>query len=215
MRSPIRTLAVGLLALAPLTAAMAQGSAFAKFREQHKYTFQLRTMVTGGVVECERSPATKLKKEQAQKLLGVLTPLQKKPKLTQDEAKAAIKQVVKIYDAKQLSLVDKAIQQSARRRGGGGGPGGGGASAGGPGGGSGGRSGPGGSTGNRPPFDPAKAKNFNPFNPTKDSPGYERNVDRNKRLFAFLKSRAAGKDAKLDLPTGRGPGGGGRPGGRG
>ncbi len=70
-------------------------------------------------------------------------------------------------------------------------------------------------------FDPARMKNFNPFNPDKSSPLYQRTKERNDKLFAFLRARAAGKDAKLDLPQGFGRGGGrgfggpgGGPGGR-
>ena len=47
-------------------------------------------------------------------------------------------------------------------------------------------------------------KDFNPFNPDKSSPRYEQNKERNEKLFAFLTARAAGKDAKLNLPP---PGG--------
>ncbi|MCC2672188.1 MAG: hypothetical protein K0Q72_4660, partial [Armatimonadetes bacterium] len=54
--------------------------------------------------------------------------------------------------------------------------------------------------------DPGKAKDFNPYNPLPGSPRYERRLESNKKLFAFLEARASGKDAKLDLPTGRGPG---------
>jgi uncharacterized membrane protein YgcG len=213
MRPFTRVSAIALLAFVPAAVVLAQGggfAAFAKFRDQHKYTFQLRTMVTSGLMECERSPTTRLKPAQAKQLLAVLAPLRKQPKLTQDQAKAAIQKVQKVYDTKQLSAVDKAIQQSARRRGGGGAPGGGGGA---PGGGAPGAGRPGGGSpggGGRPPFDPAKAKNFNPFNPQKDGFGYERNVSRNKTLFAFLEARAANKNAKLDIQMGPG---GGRPGG--
>jgi len=214
MRPLTRMLAVGLIAALPVSIAVAQGSsAFTKFRDQHKYTFQLRTMVTSGMMECERSPATKIKPAQAKQFLTVLKPLRTQPKLTQDQAKAAIQKVQRIYEAKQLAAVDKAIQQSRNRRGGGGGSPGGGGGAPGAGGRPGGGGPPGGSTGARAPFDPNKLKNFNPFNPKKDGfggeRGYERNVQRNKSLFSFLEARAAGKAAKLDIPSGPG----GRPGG--
>jgi hypothetical protein len=143
----------------------------------------------------------------------VLTPLRKQPKLTQDQAKATIQKLQTTLDTKQMTAVDKAIKAAAARRTGGGGPGGGGGAPGG--GGTGGGTGtaggprpgggaPGGAGGNRPPFDPAKMKNFNPFNPDKTSPRYEQNKERNDKLFAFLTARAAGKDAKLDIPS---PGG--------
>jgi hypothetical protein len=212
------------------TVALAQGppggfSAFTKFRDQHKMTFQLQTMVTRGLTECERSKMTEIKPAQAKQLLIALTPWKSKPKMTQDEARATIQKVQKVFEAKQLTAIDKAIQEQQRRMasfgggGGGGAPGGGGGT---PGGGGGPRPGgggpPGGGGGNRPPFDPVKSKNFNPFNPVKDSPRYEQSKARNDKLFAFLTARAAGKGGKLDLPQfgrpgGGAPGGGPRPGG--
>jgi hypothetical protein len=224
MRPAQKLLLIGVLAVLPSAAALAQQppgggggafnpAAFQKWRDQHKYTFQLRTMVTGGIMECERSKSTQIKPAQAKQILGVITPLTKKPKLKQDEAKAAIQSVQKIFDSRQLSAVDKAIQASAARRGGGG-PGGGGGR---PGGGPPGGGGPGGGGGNRPVFDPAKMQNFNPFNPEKGTAMYDRNTDRNKKLISFLQARAAGKmDTTLDIQPfggGRGPGGGGAPGG--
>jgi hypothetical protein len=205
--------------------ALAQGppggggtSPFARFREQHKMTFQLQTMVTRGLTECERSKNTELKPAQAKQLLSVLNPWKTKPKMTQEEARATIQQVQKIFEAKQLTAIDKAIQEWQRRMSGGGGPPGGGGGA--PGGGApgvgaprpGGAPGAGGPGGGRPPFDPAKAKNFNPFNPAKDSPMYDRSKARNDKLFAFLATRASGKGGTLDLPQFGRPGGGG-PGG--
>jgi hypothetical protein len=228
-------LAVPLIGLAAGTAFAQQGggppggaSAFAKFRDQHKYTFQLSTMATRGLMEVERSANTKLKPAQAKQVLAALSPLRKQPKLTQDQAKAAIQKLQKALDARQMSAMDRAIQQSQRRmagggRPGGGGPGFGGGGPGGPGGGgpgggprAGGPGGPGGGgPGGRGGFDPNRMKNFNPFNPEKGSPRYDQTKDRNDKLFAFLAARAAGKDAKLDLPQGRGPGGGGGRGGPG
>jgi hypothetical protein len=62
-----------------------------------------------------------------------------------------------------------------------------------------------------------KMKNFNPFNPQKDSFGYERNKERNDKLVSFLQARSSGKKATLDIPVGfggrRGGGPGGGPGG--
>jgi hypothetical protein len=235
MRPQSKLLLAVPLAGAIATAALAQQGAgggggfsqFAKFRDQHKYTFQLQTMVTGGLMEMERSPSTKLKAAQAKQVLTVLNPLRKQPKLTQDQARASIQKLQKAFDTKQLTAVDRAIKSSQRRMAGGGRPGGGGPGGpggGGPGGGGpgfgggrpggGGPGGPGGRSGGG--FDINRMKNFNPFNPDKASPRYERSKERNDRLFAFLSARAAGKDAKLDIPQGRGggPGGpGGRPGG--
>ena len=236
MRPVFKMLLAGAVAMLPASAALAQQGggpgvfnpqAMAKWSDQHKYTFQLRTMLTNGVSECERSKSTQLKPAQAKQILAVLTPLTKKPKLTQDEAKANIQKLQRVFNARQLAAVDKSIQAGSRRGGpGGGGPGGGGPRAGGPPGGGGpgaggpggrgpGGGGPGGSAGNRPRFDPARMKNFNPFNPEKSSPMYDRTLRRNKSLTTFLQARAAGKmDAKLDMPRGFGGGpGGGRPGG--
>lgn len=228
MRPVVKLMLVSSFAVLPAASAIAQPppgggfnfSAFQKWRDQHKYTFQLRTMVTGGIAECERSKSTQVKPPQAKQILSILTPLTKKPKLKQEEAKAAIQQVQRVFDARQLAAVDRAVQASTRRRGGGpggGGPGGGapggGPGAGGPGGGRPGGGGPGGGRGG---FDPARMQNFNPFNPDKSSPMGARQVERNEKLFGFLKARAAGKmDTKFDVPTfGPGGGPGGRPGGR-
>ena len=42
-------------------------AAFMKFREQHKYTFQLMTTTSRGLMECERTPQTRVKPDQAKK----------------------------------------------------------------------------------------------------------------------------------------------------
>lgn len=177
----------------PSVASMA---AMQKFRDQHKYTFQLQTMATMGIMDCERSKTTAIKADQAKKLLAVLTPLKSKTSLSQDQAKSAIKGIQRSLDQRQLGVMDKAIMTGQRRSPGSGGmrpPGAGGSGA--P------RSGqrPPGQGASRPRFDPAKMKNFNPFNPAKTSPRYKEQADRNNKLFAFLKSRAAGKSATLNL----------------
>jgi len=189
--------------------------AFRKFREQHKYTFQLRTMVTAGLMEIERSKSTQLKPEQAKKILEILTPLQKQPKLTQEQAKQAIHKLQKVLDQRQLAAVDRVLQ----RRPGMGGPPGGPGGAPGPGGPGGpGAMGPGRpprqgapaggpSAANRPRFDPTKMQNFNPFNPSPQSPMYQMEKEQNDRLFSFLKARAAGKAATLELRRPGMPGG--------
>lgn len=228
-------------------AALAQGppggggpnmAAMQQWRDQHKFTFKLRAMLTNGIMELERDKATALKPAQATKTLAVLVPLTKKPKLNQDEARASIKKLQAVFDSRQLTSVETAVTASQRRMGGGrrpgGGPGGGGPGGGGPPGGFGGP--PGGRPGGGPPgggpgggpggrggpgggFNAAAMKDFNPFNPKKDSFGYERNVDRNQKLITFLKARAAGKEAKLEMPSGfggrGGPGRGGPGGGPG
>ena len=47
--------------------------------------------------------------------------------------------------------------------------------------------------GDRPRFDPKAMENFNPFNPPKDSPTYERSKKRYDELFAALEKQAKGK----------------------
>lgn len=188
-------------------------AAFQKFREQHKYTFQLRTTVTAGFTELERMKSTQLTPDQAKKILSVLTPLRKQPKLTQDQAKATIQKLQKVLTQRQLAAIDRVLQRApafGRRPGGpgaGGPPGGpGGPGMGAPGAGRPGQpGGPG--AGARPRFDPTRMQNFNPFNPAKDSPRYADEKERNDKLFAFLSARAAGKAAKLELrPPGPPPG---------
>jgi hypothetical protein len=241
MRPLARTLLVLSVTGLSASAVLAQGppggggpggfnfAAMQKWRDQHKYTFQLQTTVTRGIQEMERSKGTELKPAQAKQLLAVLTPYRKQPKMTQDQAKAGIQKIQRILDQKQLTAVDRAIKASERRRGGGpGGPGGapgggapggggpgapGGVRPGGPGGPGGSPGGPGGRAGGRG-FDPARMQNFNPFNPDKSSPFGQSRAERNEKLFAFLSARAAGKAAKLDLPQGfGGRGGPGGPGG--
>src|SRR5690242_1058482 len=70
-------------------------AAFQKFREQHKYTFQLTSTLTRGLMECQRSKSTELKPDQAKKILAVIEPLKKQPKLTQDQAKATLQKLQK------------------------------------------------------------------------------------------------------------------------
>jgi hypothetical protein len=194
-------LGVGIvLALIASVAFSQEGfSSFQKWREEHKATFQLRTMVTRGLAECEQNKATEIKQPQAKQLLAVLTPWRSKAKMTQAEARATIQQVQKVLEAKQVTAIDKVLLEeqhrlaeltagSAPRPGAPATPSAGGGS-------------------NRLPFDPVKSKNFNPFNPAKDSPMYDRNKARNDKLFAFLTARASGKGGKLELPILRPSGG--------
>jgi hypothetical protein len=220
-----------VLAGVSATAVLAQGppggggfnfGAFQKFRDQHKLTFQLGTMVTRGIQDIERSDTTKLKPAQAKQILALLTPLKKQPNITEEQAKGHIQKLQHIFDTRQQTTIDQTIQRGQRRGGGFGGGGGGGRPGGGfggpPGGGPPGGGRPGGGFGGPPgggrpgggfaAFDPSKIKNVNPFNPDKASPMYQMQADRNAKLFTFLAARAAGKTATLDLPQGFGRGGG-------
>ncbi|MCC6484178.1 MAG: hypothetical protein IT209_04955 [Armatimonadetes bacterium] len=199
MRGSMRAAALTLAAMTISAVAYAQGStnaaAFQKFRSQHKYTFQLSTTVFRGLAECERTDSTKLKPAQAKQILSVLNPLRKQSKLTQDQAKSAIQKIQRALDQKQLSAIDKVLNSNARPGFSGSGNRPGNATGARPGG-----NRPGGpAAGNRPAFDPSKMKDFNPFNPSKTSPNYERQLDRVKRLFSFLEARSANKPATLQM----------------
>lgn len=180
-----------------------------QFREEHKYTFQLTGLV-GGIDRMERDGKNKLTAAQAKQILGILQPLRAQPKLTQDQAKETIRALQPILTMDQRTEVGTL---SARRGGGGnrgggtGGPGGSGGGFGGPGGGgqggpgggaqggpgSGGPGGPGAqgrSGGNRPPFDPAAMKDFNPFNPQSGGMGGPRAAARWDEFFKTLEATA-------------------------
>jgi hypothetical protein len=185
-------------------------AAFQKFREQHKYTFQLTRMLRG-LSELDKDAGTALTPPQAKSVLAVLKPWQTKPKMTQDDAKSVMKGVKKVLTAKQLNALsrvqDRGFGGGRGGPGGGpGGPGGGGPGGGGPPGGGFGGPGGGGPPGGGPPgggrggggmrrFDPATMKNFNPLLTKADSsnPMASRRVERNKRMFAELEQRASGK----------------------
>lgn len=158
---------------------------FQKFREEHKYHFQLReTFLKLGELE-KKGGQTALTKDQAQKLLAIFQPLTKKEKLTADEAKEVLKKIKEILRADQLNALQRIQLPRMRRPGGGpGGPGGapsgpGGAAPGGPGGGPGGPGGPGGG----PRFDPSQLRNFNPLS-------LVMKVDPNSPMAEFAKRRA-------------------------
>lgn len=157
-----------------------QGGPFAQFREEHKFTFQLMQMVRHiGIINDD--PKHTLTPAQAKQVLAVLNPLKAKPKLTQDQAKQALKDLKKIFTVDQLNAMAK-IKMPMRRpgMGGPGGPGG-----------PGGMGRPGG-MGNRPPMDPNAMKNFNPFY-AKINKADPRSADRAKRmagLFSGLESKA-------------------------
>jgi hypothetical protein len=195
-------------------------AAFQKFREQHKYTFQLTRMLRG-MNELDKDSATALTQPQAKSVLAVLKPWQTKPKMTQDDAKKVMKGIKAVLTSRQLNALSRVQDRGfggGGRGGPGGGPGGGGPGGGGfggpPGGGPGG-GGPGGGGFGGPPgggpggggpgggggrgggrrFDPATMKNFNPLLTKADanSPFASRRVERNKRMFAALEARASGK----------------------
>jgi hypothetical protein len=185
-------------------------AAFQKFREQHKYTFQLTRMLRG-LGELDKDSATALTPTQAKGVLAVLKPWQTKPKMTQDDAKNVMKGVKKVLTARQLNALSR-VQDRGFGGGGRGGPGGGGPPGGAPGGGGFGGPPGGGPPGGGPPggfrgaggggpgggmrrFDPATMKNFNPLLTKADSsnPMAGRRVERNKRMFAELEQRASGK----------------------
>ena len=99
-------------------------------------------------------------------MLAVLQPLRSQPKLTQDQAKDALRGLKATLTEEQLTEIGtmKAPQYGSRQNGQGGQ---GGAQGGGPGGG-GGQGG--GQQGNRPRLDPVAMKDFNPFNLPENSP---------------------------------------------
>ncbi|MCX7969443.1 MAG: hypothetical protein N3B10_13295 [Armatimonadetes bacterium] len=175
---------------------------FQKFREEHKYHFQLReTFLKLGELE-KKGGQTALTKDQAQKLLAIFQPLTKKEKLTADEAKEVLKKIKEILRADQLNALQRIQLPRMRRPGGGpGGPGGapsgpGGAAPGGPGGGPGGPGGPGGG----PRFDPSQLRNFNPLSLVMKvdpkSPMAEfakRRAERIKEVLSLLEKKAKSK----------------------
>lgn len=162
-----------------------QSDAFAQFREQHKFTFQLMQMVRH-IGAINNDPRHTLSPGQAKRVLAILKPLKMKPKLTQDQAKQALKNLKKIFNVDQLNAMAK-IKSPQRRpgMGGQGGPGG-------PGG-MGRPGGPGGMgrMGNRPPMDPNAMKNFNPFymKADKSDPRAADRVKRMADLFSGLESK--------------------------
>lgn len=158
-----------------------RGAQSTQSREEHKYTFQLSSMAVN-VGRMEREGVAPLTPAQAKSILAVLNPLRTKSTLTQDEAKEAIKGIKQVLTEQQLTEIGKMNARS--RQGGRQGQRGGGQ-----------RSGQqgqrGGQQGQRPQVDPATMKNFNPFNPPKDSP-MQRGGDRMKELFESLEKKATG-----------------------
>ena len=145
---------------------------FEEFRKSHQYTFQLSRLV-GNIGRLEEDSKTPLTSKQAKAVLAVLTPLRKQPTMDQDQAKAAIRDLQKVLTDDQRSAISTMAPEHRFRSGGG-------------------QSGqrP---SGQRPRFDLKAMENFNPFNPPKDSPTYERTKKRMDDLFAALEKKAKGK----------------------
>lgn len=173
---------------------------FRKWREAHRYTFQL-TSTLRGLDDLDKDPKTKLTAAQAKKILAVLQPLRNKPKMTQDDAKNALKQIKAALTVNQLNALARMEAERRNRRGGPGGPGGPGGAGmrpGGPGGAPGARpGGPGGAGGAGGRFqmpDPSTMKDFNPFNPRPEMGQFaQRGAEYWKTFFSGLQQRAAGK----------------------
>lgn len=114
-----RGLVAGLLMLIVAAPSFAQGPAqgpgggqFAQFREKHKYTFQLTQMVRH-IGEIDKDPKYTLSTSQAKQVIAVLQPLRTKPKLTQDQAKDALKGLKKAFTVNQLNAMAR-IKSRAR-----------------------------------------------------------------------------------------------------
>ena len=171
------------LAIVFATSALAQqpGGGQNSFREKYKYTFQLMQMVTH-IGEIDKDKKYTLKPAQAKAVLAVLKPLRTQPKLTQDQAKAALIKLKKPLTATQLNAMARIKPKVQQRR---------------PSGGPGGQGGPprqGGQQGQRH-FDPNAMKDFNPFY-TKVDKKDTRAVERAKRwndFFAALEKKAKAK----------------------
>jgi hypothetical protein len=151
---------------------------FAQFREQHKYTFQLMRMVRG-LGELEQAKKAPLTKDQAKKILKVMTPLRKQPKLTQDQAKSAMKQIKSVLTSKQLTELGKMnpdrrrFQQADQGN----------------------RPRQMRMAGQRPKFDMSKMKDFNPFNASamKDNQRAARGRKQVDEFYKGLGKKASGK----------------------
>jgi hypothetical protein len=192
MRLSRITIAAAFLVLATAAASFAQGPGgggqFAQFREKNKYTFQLMSMVRH-IGEIDKDAKYRLSPDQARRVLKVLDPLRARPKMTQDQAKDALRSLKPIFNINQLNAMAriKPPQFGGGQRG-----------QGGPGGQGMGR--PGGN-GQRRPMDMNAMKDFNPFY-AKAAPGGF-GAERAKRTQLFittLHERAEG-----DRPTHGGP----------
>lgn len=138
-------------------AAMEKIKAWQKYRETHKNVSNLSTLLFQ-IREMDSDPSTRLNKEQAGKLLGVMKAWRNRPTMSEDQAKQAQKQIGGMLTPKQVQKIATIRPRfGGGRMGAGGGAPGGGGTGGGPGGG-----------GMR--MDPSKipsppATGFNPFNP--------------------------------------------------
>ncbi|MCS6950064.1 MAG: hypothetical protein RMM06_09175 [Armatimonadota bacterium] len=184
-----------------------QMEAWRKWREAHEHTFRL-TSTLRALEEIDRDPKTKLTPAQAKKILDVLQPYRNKPKMTQDDAKNALKGIKSALNVTQLNAIARIEAERRNRRGGFGGPGGGpggggmGMRPGGPGGGGmgmrpggpgGAPAGGGGAGGGFRAFDPARMKDFNPFKPDTSTPWGQRAAERWNAFFKGLQQRASSK----------------------
>jgi hypothetical protein len=188
--------AAALMALAA-TASFAQGPGgqgqgggqFAQMRTKYKFTFQLMSMVRH-IGEIDKNPKYTLTPAQAKRTLAILQPLRSKPKMTQDQAKNALKGLKPVFTVAQLNAMAKIKdRQPGQRRMGSGGPGGPGG-AGGPGM-RGNQAGPGG----RPRMmDPNAMKDFNPFyaKPAAGDEFAKRRAQRWNDFFGDLQNKAKG-----------------------
>lgn len=174
----------------------ARMEAWRKWREEHKYTFQLLGLV-GGLMQLEQE-GKPLSAKQAKQVLAILQPLTKKQKLTQEEARKAQFALQKVLTAAQLNTISRMRAEARRRRGEGSGrPRNGFMGGGAPGGGAGGNhQSPGGrerQSGARfMQMDPAKLKNFNPFyfSGKPETPMMERYRSRMKKFMTELGKKA-------------------------
>jgi hypothetical protein len=149
-----------------------QFAGFEEFRKSHQFTFQLSRLASniGRLDKETKSPVTP---DQAKAILAVLTPLRKQESMDQEGAKAAIRSLQKVLTDDQRNAISTMAPEHRFRSAGGS---------------SGGRP-----SGERPHFDMKAMENFNPFNPPKDSPMYERSKKRMDDLFAALEKKAKGK----------------------
>ena len=151
----------------------AMGGQFAQFREAHKFTFQLTSMV-GNIAQLDTDGVAPLTPAQAKTMLGILTPLRTKASLTQDEAKETLKALKQVLTEQQLTEIGKMKPRRSTRGGQG--------------------QGMRGSGGHRPNFDPNAMKDFNPFNPKGGAPTAQQSQQRWNTFFAALGKKA--KSAK-------------------
>lgn len=122
---------VATLALLALAAGVALAAAppkpgqdpFAKFGDEHKYTFELLRMARQ-IQGLDMDAKHALAPGQAKKVLAILLPLRSKPKLTQTQAKSAVNSLKMVFTADQLKAMAKLKSETrvAVHHGGPGGP---------------------------------------------------------------------------------------------